>query len=107
MLTVASEHNTNWHSVNARPLVPTRLLVVDDHAAVRAGVRDLLADEPDFDVVAAVATAEEALSVAERLVIDLAIVDYQLSGRTGLWLSRRLKRLAQAPRVVIYSAYAD
>jgi DNA-binding NarL/FixJ family response regulator len=81
--------------------------VVDDHAAVRAGLRDMLADEPDFEVVAAVATAEEALSVAEREAVDLAVVDYQLGGRSGLWLSRKLKRLRYPPGVVIYSAYAD
>ena len=92
---------------SGRPHEPTRLLVVDDHAAVRAGVRDMLADEPDFDVVAAVPTAEEGLSVVERHVIDLAVVDYQLDGRSGLWLSRKLKRLPRPPRVVIYSAYCD
>ncbi|MGN6168010.1 MAG: response regulator [Solirubrobacteraceae bacterium] len=106
-MTVAPAHTAVWHPVGASPRQRTRLLVVDDHAAVRAGVRDLLADEADFVVVAAVATAEEALAVAERQVIDLAIVDYQLSGRSGLWLSRKLKRLATSPRVVIYSAYAD
>jgi DNA-binding NarL/FixJ family response regulator len=47
------------------------------------------------------------LSLAEREVIDLAVVDYQLGGRTGLWLSRKLKRLRQPPGVLIYSAYAD
>jgi two-component system response regulator DesR len=67
----------------------------------------MLADEPDFEVVAAVATAEEGLSVAERQPIDLAIVDYQLGGRSGLWLSRKLKELRRPPGVLIYSAYAD
>jgi DNA-binding NarL/FixJ family response regulator len=84
-----------------------RLLVVDDHAAVRAGLRSLLADEADFEVVAAVSTAEGAISVAEREPIDVAVVDYQLGSRNGLWLSRKLKRLPSPPVVLIYSAYAD
>jgi DNA-binding NarL/FixJ family response regulator len=84
-----------------------RLLLVDDHAAVRAGLLGLLRDEPDFDVVAAVATAEEAKEVAEREAIDVAVVDYQLRARNGLWLSRKLKRLANPPAVLIYSAYTD
>lgn len=100
-MTVASDRRA------VSPREQSRLLVVDDHAAVRAGVRDMLADEADFDVVAAVATAEEGLSVAEDQVIDLAVVDYQLAGRTGLWLTRRLKRLRHPPGVVVYSAYAD
>src|SRR5689334_10211991 len=89
------------------PLAPTRLLVVDDHPAVRAGLRELLADEADFHVVAAVATAEAGVDIAKREPIDVAVVDYQLNGRNGLWLSRKLKRLAQPPAVLIYSAYTD
>jgi DNA-binding NarL/FixJ family response regulator len=84
-----------------------RLLVVDDHAAVRMGLRRLLEDEPDFAVVDVVATAEAALSVAERSPIDVAVVDYQLGGRSGLWVSRKLKRLPRSPKVLIYSAYSD
>jgi DNA-binding NarL/FixJ family response regulator len=89
------------------PRERTRLLVVDDHAAVRAGLRGLLDDERDFEVVAAVTSAEEAMSVAERERIDVAVVDYQLGSRNGLWLSRKLKRLPEPPAVLIYSAYAD
>lgn len=85
----------------------TRLLIVDDHPAVRAGLRDLLEDQPEFTVWAAVATAEEALAIAEREPIDVAVVDYQLGSRNGLWLSRKLKRLPSPPFVLIYSAYAD
>ena len=89
------------------PRAPTRLLVVDDHPAVRAGLRELLADEADFHVVAAVATAEDGVDIARRQPIDVAVVDYQLSGRNGLWLSRKLKRLVDPPAVLIYSAYTD
>lgn len=84
-----------------------RLLIVDDHPAVRGGLQQLLDDQADFEVAAAVATADEALSIAEREPIDVAVVDYQLRGRNGLWVSRKLKRLAQPPGVVIYSAYTD
>jgi DNA-binding NarL/FixJ family response regulator len=84
-----------------------RVLVVDDHPAVRAGVKELLAGQSDLELVAVVETAEAAMQVAERDAIDVAIVDYQLGGRSGLWLSRKLKRLPQPPAVVIYSAYAD
>jgi DNA-binding NarL/FixJ family response regulator len=84
-----------------------RLLVVDDHPAVRAGLHGLLDDEPDFEVIAAVATAEAGIEVAEREPIDVAVIDYQLGGRNGLWLSRKLKRLSKPPAVLIYSAYTD
>jgi DNA-binding NarL/FixJ family response regulator len=86
---------------------PIRILVVDDHAAVRIGLWELLKEQPDLNVVDAVAGAEVALSVAERGRIDVAVVDYQLGRHDGLWVSRKLKRLMPAPKVVIYSAYAD
>lgn len=103
---VAPPESTQYEA-RSGPLVPTRLLVVDDHPAVRAGLRDLLADVADFEVVDALATAEEAIQVAEDERIDVAVVDYQLGSRNGLWLSRKLKRLAQPPAVLIYSAYTD
>ena len=93
--------------LRADPLSRTRLLVVDDHPAVRAGLRGLLDDEADFEVVAAVATAEAGIGIAEREPIDVAVVDYQLGGRNGLWLSRKLKRLPESPGVLVYSAYTD
>ena len=93
--------------IDSDPVARKRLLVVDDHPAVRVGLAELLAGEADFELVAAVETAEAAMDVAEREAIDVAIVDYQLGGRNGLWLSRKLKRLDRPPAVVIYSAYAD
>jgi DNA-binding NarL/FixJ family response regulator len=98
---------TETLGISARELEARRLLIVDDHPAVRAGLRELLSGEAGFAVVATVATAEEAVAVAEREPVDVAIVDYQLSGRNGLWLSRKLKRLERRPYVLIYSAYTD
>jgi DNA-binding NarL/FixJ family response regulator len=83
------------------------ILVVDDHPAVRSGLRELLANEADFEVAGAADRAEAALEIAEREQVDIAVVDYQLEGRNGLWLSRKLKRLAEPPAVLIYSAYTD
>ncbi len=97
------------HTIDACSDAPvrTRLLIVDDHPAVRAGLQDLLAQEVDFHVVGAATTAEAAMAIAEREPLDVAIVDYQLTGRNGLWLSRKLKRLPRPPAVLIYSAYTD
>lgn len=107
MITVARNHSPGLTGQFARQLEHKRLLVVDDHAAVRAGLRELLDDELDFEVVAAVADAESAISAAEQEPVDVAVVDYQLPGRNGLWVSRKLKRLPEPPAVVVYSAYAD
>jgi two-component system, NarL family, response regulator DevR len=86
---------------------PIRCLLVDDHPAVRVGLRELLCAEPDFEVLDAVATPEAAVAFAEHTSIDVAIVDYQLGGHTGLWVCRKLKRLPDPPAVLICSAFSD
>lgn len=107
MITVAADRAPKHTELPEGRAAQTRLLVVDDHAAIRAGLRNLLEDEGDSQVVATVASAEAAITVAEREPIDVAVVDYQLGGRNGLWVSRKLKRLTSPPAVLIYSAYAD
>lgn len=107
MTTVAAQPHIQRPEAVELERAPIRLLVVDDHAAVRTGVRELLEDQADFEVVHAARSAEEALSTAERAAVDVAVVDYQLGCRSGLWLSRKLKRLSNPPAVLIYSAYAD
>lgn len=86
---------------------PIRCLVVDDHPPIRLGLCQLLAAEPSFEVAEVVGSAEAAIAFAERARVDVAIVDYQLDGRSGLWLSRKLKRLPAPPAVLVYSAFSD
>jgi two-component system response regulator DevR len=107
---IAAEHPDRGSARDSAVLAtvePIRLLVVDDHPAVRRGLSELLADQSDFRVIGAVGSAEEAMAIAEREPLDVAVVDYQLPGRNGLWVSRKLKRLEMPPRVLIYSAYYD
>lgn len=82
-----------------------RVLLVDDHPAVRTGLRELLAEQGDVVVVGAVASAQDAMAVAEQQRLEVVVADYQLGSHSGLWLSRKLKELTPAPAVVIYSAY--
>jgi DNA-binding NarL/FixJ family response regulator len=101
---VMSRNGTGVPEVEQTPI---RCLVVDDHPAILAGLRGLLASEPDFEVVDGLDSAEAAAELAEQVRVDVAIVDYQLPGHSGLWLSRKLKRLPQPPAVLIYSAFSD
>jgi len=84
-----------------------RVLVVDDHAAVRVGLGGLLEDHSDLEVVATAASAREALADAAKVAPDVAVVDYHLDDSDGLTLCRAIKRLPRPPRVLVYSAYAD
>jgi DNA-binding NarL/FixJ family response regulator len=91
--------------VEPRRLV--RVMLVDDHPAVRAGVEGVLEDERHIMLVASLATAREALAAADTAAVDVAIVDYELGGQNGLTLARALSKRPRAPRVLIYTAYAD
>jgi DNA-binding NarL/FixJ family response regulator len=83
-----------------------RMLVVDDHAAVRAGLIGLLRREPGLVPLGAVGSVGEALREARSLEPQVALIDFQLPDGDGLTLCRELKLLPKPPRVVIYSAFA-
>jgi DNA-binding NarL/FixJ family response regulator len=83
-----------------------RLLVVDDHAAVRAGLFGLLRREPGLVPLGAVGSVAEAIREARNLEPQVALIDFQLPDGDGLTLCRELKLLPTPPRVVIYSAFA-
>jgi DNA-binding NarL/FixJ family response regulator len=84
-----------------------RVIVVDDHAAVREGVRAMLGAEPDLDPVAVAATAGEAVELAAAGRPDVILVDYHLPDEDGLSLCLYLKSRPAAPAVLVYSAFAD
>lgn len=85
---------------------PINVLLVDDHPAVRFGIRTLIGDEPDMVLVAEHASAS-ADTRAVASWADVAVVDYHLGDRDGLWLTRQIKQRSPAPPVLIYSAFAD
>src|SRR5689334_9111967 len=84
-----------------------RVLVVDDHPALRAGLEGLLAGEPDVVFVGAAPDADGLLDVVGRLRPDVIVLDYALGQDDGLATCFRLKQLCDAPAVVLYSAYVD
>jgi len=85
----------------------TRVMLVDDHAAVRAGLAAVLNPEPDLEAVAATEGNEELWPDFHRTRPDLVLLDYHLPGQSSLQICRRLKAIVPRPHVVFYSAYAD
>jgi len=83
-----------------------RLLIVDDHAVVRLGLRTLLSDEPDLEIVAEAGNAEEALKKVRELSPDIAVVDIQLPGRSGIEVCRDIREQFPSTRVVILTSHA-
>jgi len=84
-----------------------RVVIVDDHHAVRLGLQTALAAEPGLIPVGTAATAAELPPLLYRVDPDVILLDYQLPDDDGLTVCRRVKSSTPAPRVILYSAFAD
>jgi len=84
---------------------PTRILLADDHTLVRRGLRLILDGEPDLQVVAEAGDGAQAVELARRGEIDLAILDIAMPRMTGLQAARELSRRGSNVRVLMLSMY--
>ncbi len=84
-----------------------RILIVDDHPLVRKGLALTLEAEPDLEVCAQAASAEEALSLLDKVQPDLAIVDISLPGMSGLELIKHLQAWKQHLPVLVISRHDE
>ncbi|WP_077058852.1 response regulator transcription factor [Streptomyces sp. MP131-18] len=83
----------------------TRILLADDHALVRRGVRLILEGEPDFAVVAEAGDGAEAVRAAAAHHPDLAILDVAMPRMTGLQAARELAQSQPGLRILMLSMY--
>src|SRR4051794_3802295 len=83
------------------------LVLVDDHPAVRAGLRGLLEDDDLLRVAGTAGTAREGFEAIADLRPALALLDLHLPDDDGLSLCLRTRTLPQAPHVVVYTAFPD
>jgi DNA-binding NarL/FixJ family response regulator len=83
----------------------TRILVADDHALVRQGLKHVLDAEPDLEVVAEAADGAEAIDQALAEEVDLAILDIGMPRMTGLQAAHELSRRRPEMRILILSMY--
>ncbi len=83
-----------------------RVLLVDDHPVVRAGLRHLLLQEPDIQLVGEAGTGEEAVRLAASELPDLVLMDLKLgAGIDGVEATRRILALAGTTRVLVLTTY--
>ena len=83
----------------------TRILLVDDHALVRRGVRLILDGEPDLTVVAEAGDGAEAMQLLREIEVDLVVLDIAMPRMTGLQAAREISRLRNPPRVLMLSMH--
>lgn len=84
-----------------------RILLADDHAIVRRGLRSLLESEPGLVVVGEAADGQEAVRLATELHPDLVVLDIAMPLLNGIDVAARLKQLERPPKVVILSMHTD
>lgn len=85
----------------------TRIIVADDHAMVREGVKRTLAAERDLRLVGEAGNLEETLEITRRLAWDVLILDYALPGGNGLQALKQIRRAFPQRHVLILSSQAD
>ena len=88
-------------------IVPIRILLVDDHAIVREGVRALCEEESGLQVVAEAGNGTEALAVLQLMAVDVAIVDLRMPGMPTAQLIGLMRAKAPLCNIIIFTGYAD
>jgi two-component system nitrate/nitrite response regulator NarL len=84
---------------------PIRVLVVDDHAVVREGIRHVLSESAGFSVVAEAEDGSQALAMVQQHRPDVVLLDITMPAESGLDVAGRLKQLAPEIRILILSMH--
>lgn len=85
----------------------TRILIADDHAVVRQGVKQFLADTPDLAIAGEAATGREVLALVREQDWDLVLLDLNLPDLSGLEVLKRIKQDKPALPVLIFSMFSE
>jgi DNA-binding NarL/FixJ family response regulator len=86
---------------------PLRIVLVDDHAVVRKGLRSFLSLERDLVVVGEAGTAAEAVALTQRLRPRLILLDIKLPDTSGMEVCRRLLTISPHLRILVLTSYAE
>jgi DNA-binding NarL/FixJ family response regulator len=84
-----------------------RILIADDHAVVREGLRAVLGSEPDMEVVGEAATGKEVIERATELGPDVILMDIQMPGINGIEATRRILDASPKVGVVVLTMFED
>jgi len=84
-----------------------RIAIVDDHAMVRAGLRQFFSDQPDFSVIGEAATGREALDIVRKGDVDVILMDIAMPDQSGVDALAAIKARAPELPVLILSGYPE
>lgn len=85
----------------------TRIVIADDHALIRSGLRSLLAEQPDLEVAGEAADGAEVIATCQRLSPEVVLMDLLMPGCGGLPAIRELKRACPATNVLVVTMHED
>ncbi len=86
---------------------PLRLLLVDDHAVVRMGLRYVLEDVPNIALVGEASTADGAVAQCQSLLPDVVVMDIRMPGRSGIDACREITTRWPAVAVIMLTSFAE
>jgi len=84
-----------------------KVLVVDDHELIRAGISRMLLDDGNIEVVGEASSGEEALNMLRKSCPDVVLMDLKMPGIGGLEATRRVKRVCDNTKIVVVTACID
>jgi DNA-binding NarL/FixJ family response regulator len=87
--------------------LPLRIVLADDHAVVRSGLRAMIATAADIQVVGEAESGEAALELVAQLAPDVVVMDLDMPGMGGLAATQLLAGLSSAPRVLILTMHTE
>lgn len=82
-----------------------RILIVDDHPVVRAGLGSMLGTQPNLEIAGSASNGEEALSMLKTVEVDVVLLDLRMPGMSGIDTLRAMKEIPHAPPVIILTSY--
>ena len=85
--------------------VPVRILVADDHAVVRTGLRAILGQREDWEICAEAATGFEAVVLAKQFRPEVAVIDLNMSGQSGIEAAAEIKKSVPGVEIVVLTLY--
>src|SRR6202022_1973605 len=87
------------------PEMPARILLVDDHASVRRGVRSLFTNNDSFEVCGEAENGTDAIRMVSDLSPDVVILDLTMPGMTGFQTAAKIRQIAPSIRIIFFTIH--
>ncbi|MBP2655592.1 MAG: degU [Firmicutes bacterium] len=87
--------------------MPIRILIADDHALLRQGIRNVLELEKDFDIVAEAGDGEETVNRVNEVGVDIALIDINMPKLNGLEVTKRIHAIQPTVKVIVLTIHDD